>query len=146
MRAVVKALFLLFFAAPVALAQVQTVSRQPSPVVHAGYMIQGIIGLMIVLGLIWGAWWIIRRTGFNRGFSGVQMKVVGGLAVGHRERVMIVEIGDQWLVLGVTPHQITTLATIPKQALPEEEGQSRSLPFAAWLKKTMDRQKNDEKS
>ena len=146
MRALVKALFLLAFAAPAAFAQIQPAARQPSAVTHAGYMIQGIIGLMIVLGLIWGAWWIIRRTGFNRAFSGVQMKVVGGLAVGHRERVMIVEIGDQWLVLGVTAHQISTLATIPRQELSEEEQQARSLPFAAWLKKTTDRQKDAEKS
>ena len=146
MRTLAGSLFLLVSAAPAAFAQVQPVARQPSAVTHAGYMIQGIIGLMIVLGLIWGAWWIIRRTGFNRAFSGVQMKVVGGLTVGHRERVMVVEIGDMWLILGVTPHQISTLATIPKQELSEEESQARSLPFAAWLKRTMDRQKNEEKS
>jgi flagellar protein FliO/FliZ len=86
-------------------------------------------------------WWLIRRTGFNRTFSGVKMRVVGALSIGSRERLMVVEIGDQWLVLGVTSTQINTLATMPKQAVPEEAGESGSLPFAAWLKKTMDRQK-----
>lgn len=138
--------FLLFAATlPGAYAQVQSAARPVAqPVSTTGYLLQGIFGLLVVLGLMWGAWWLIRRTGFNRTFSGVKMKVVGGLSIGSRERVMVVEIGEHWLILGVTPSQINTLATMPKQALPEGVEDAGSPPFAAWLKKTMERRKDED--
>ena len=75
-----------------AYAQVQTtVKPTAEPVSMTGYLLQGIFGLLVVLGLMYGAWWILRRTGFNRDNTGVNMKVVGGISIGNRERVMIVE-------------------------------------------------------
>jgi len=146
MRPFFPALFLFSASVSAAHAQVQsTIQPAAQPVSTTGYLLQGIFGLLVVLGLMWGAWWLIRRTGFNRSLSGVKMKVVGGLSIGTRERVMVVEIGDHWLILGVTPSQINTLATMPKQELPEGVEDAASPPFAAWLKKTIDRQKNEDK-
>ncbi|MDR0934390.1 MAG: flagellar biosynthetic protein FliO [Burkholderiaceae bacterium] len=147
MRAFYRAVFLFAVALSTVHAETQSAARPAaSPVSTVGYLLQGIFALLVVLGLMWGAWWLIRRTGFNRKFSGVKMKVVGGLSIGSRERVMVVEIGDHWLILGVTPNQINTLATMPKQELPEDAAGTDSPPFAAWLKKTMERQKNDDKT
>lgn len=126
--------------------QVHTAAPVAPPVSTAGYLFQGIFGLLVVLGLMWAAWWLVRRTGFNRAFSGVNMRVVGGLSVGNRERVMVVEIGDHWLILGVTPTQINTLATMPRQELPEGPGEAASPSFAVWLKKVMDRRNDENKS
>ena len=141
------ALLVLSTALPAAYAQVQpAVKPAAEPVSMTGYLLQGIFGLLIVLGLMWGAWWLLRRTGFNRAISGVKMKVVGGISIGNRERVMIVEVGDHWLILGVTPNQINTLATMPKKELPEEPMDANSPQFSVWLKKMMDRRKNENEA
>ncbi|MDL2284152.1 flagellar biosynthetic protein FliO [Oxalobacter sp. OttesenSCG-928-P03] len=146
MRSLYTALFLFAAALSAAHAQVQSTPKPPAtPVSTTGYLLQGVFGLLVVLGLMWGAWWVVRRTGFNRTLSGVKMKVVGGISIGNRERIMVVEIGDHWLILGVTPSQINTLATMPKQELPEGVADANTPSFALWLKKTMDRQKNDSK-
>jgi flagellar protein FliO/FliZ len=39
--------------------------------------------------------------------------------VGQRERVVVVEIGDDWLVLGVAAGQVRALHTLPAQTLDE---------------------------
>lgn len=127
-------------------AQTQATASVASPVSSAGYLFQGLFALLVVLGLMWVAWWLVRRTGFNRAFSGVNMRVVGGLSVGNRERVMVVEIGDHWLILGVTPNQINTLATMPRQELPEGVEEAASPSFAVWLKKVMDRRNDENKA
>lgn len=124
-------------------AQTQAAKPVVQPVSSTGYLFQGLFGLLVVLGLMWAAWWLVRRTGFNRVFSGVNMRVVGGLSVGNRERVMVVEIGEHWLILGVTPTQINTLATMPRQELPEGAGEAASPSFAVWLKKVMDRRNGE---
>jgi flagellar protein FliO/FliZ len=48
------------------------------------------------------------------------MRVVGQMALGPHERVSIVEIDGQWLILGVTAHQVTILTHMPARAEPEK--------------------------
>jgi len=43
------------------------------------------------------------------------MRVVSQLPLGAREKISIVELDDQWLVLGVTAQQITLLAQTPRK-------------------------------
>jgi flagellar protein FliO/FliZ len=37
--------------------------------------------------------------------------------IGTRERIVLVEIGDTWIVVGLVPGQIRTLHTLPKGEL-----------------------------
>jgi len=72
----------------------------------------------MVLALIWGAAWLIRRMAPLAGASHALIKVVATQAVGQRERVVLVEVADQWLLLGVAPGRVNTLQTLPKSELP----------------------------
>jgi flagellar protein FliO/FliZ len=57
--------------------------------------------------------------------------------IGSRERIVLVEIGDTWLVVGLVPGQIRTLHTLPKGELqPAGDGER---PFAQWLKQIAER-------
>ena len=42
------------------------------------------------------------------------MKIVGGVALGPRERIVLLEVGEEWLVIGVVPGQIRTLHRMVK--------------------------------
>ena len=59
------------------------------------------------------------------------IKLIATQAVGQRERVVLVEVADQWLLLGVAPGQVTALQTLPKATLPDPE--SRGPLVAAVL-------------
>ena len=67
-------------------------------------------------------------------------RVVGGVNVGNRERVLVVEVADQWIVVGVAPGRVNALSTMPKQ---DNAPTSQPLPeqknFATWLKQTIDK-------
>jgi len=68
------------------------------------------------------------------------LQVVAGAAVGSRERVVVVEIADTWLVLGVAPGSITALHQLPRRPLPtDDEAAQSGKSFAGWLKQVMDR-------
>jgi flagellar protein FliO/FliZ len=57
---------------------------------------------------------------------------VGGIAVGSRERVLLLEVGEHWLVVGVAPGSVTGIATLPRGELPD--GPQTSAPdFARVL-------------
>ena len=76
-------------------------------------------GLVIVLIIILGAAWLLKRVQPGRFADHHLLHTRSSLSVGPRERVMVVEIGEQWLVLGVTAHSITTLHTLARAELSE---------------------------
>lgn len=68
-----------------------------------------LLALIFVVALILLLAWLVRRLpGVQlRGHS--QLRVVASLSLGVRERVVVVEIGDQQWVLGVTAEQVTLI-------------------------------------
>jgi len=103
-----------------------------------GALFQGLLGLLIVLAALVGFFWLLRR--FSPGQTGAQgvVKVVGGVMLGPRERLVVVEVGDTWLLLGVGGGQVTHVHNLPKPegALPGMPGQPTGLGqgFADKLK------------
>ena len=73
------------------------------------------------------------------------MKVIGGVALGPRERLVLVEVGDTWLVIGLVPGQIRTLHRLPKGSdfdIADTTGSSTEAPFKQWLKSVSERNRN----
>ena len=95
---------------------------------------QMLLGLVVVLGLLLGSLWLLKRLSQPRGPIAGLMRVVAGVAIGPRERVVILELGNSWLILGVAPGQVTTLAEIPRQELPPQAQLPAAGEFPAWLK------------
>jgi flagellar protein FliO/FliZ len=107
-------------------------------------MLQFAIGLAMVLGLIVAAGWFAKRFSIGPSAAGL-VKVVAGTAVGQRERVVVVEVGDVWMVLGVAPGRVNALHTMPRGSvnvqttLAHVPGAPTS--FAGWLKQTMEKRR-----
>lgn len=101
--------------------------------------LQVILGFAAVLALMAGAAWALKRFGVTRAINDSPVKIIGGISVGGRERVLVVEAGDQWIVLGVAPGRVNALTTMPRQ---ETHERSRSAPearyFSAWLKRSIE--------
>ena len=71
-------------------------------------VLQMLFGLAVVIALLFACLWLIRRLSAPRG-GGAAIKVLGAAAVGPRERVVLVELGEQVLVLGVAPGSVSPL-------------------------------------
>jgi flagellar protein FliO/FliZ len=111
------------FAASAALPTVPTPAAEPVPSFAAAGLLQAGLGLAVVLALIFGCAWVARRFGLmQQGGSGRLVKVVSSAMVGQRERVVVVEVGSTWLVLGVAAGQVRALHSMPAEALPEAHG------------------------
>jgi flagellar protein FliO/FliZ len=87
---------------------------KPAPAISgAGSLAQAGLGLFAVIALILGMAWLARRAGLVRHATGGVMKVVGSTMLGARQRLVLVEVGDTWLVLGVSPGEIRPLHSMP---------------------------------
>ncbi|WP_277187449.1 flagellar biosynthetic protein FliO [Caballeronia sp. BR00000012568055] len=83
------------------------------PSLGFGAVLQTLFGLAIVIGFVFGCAWLARKLGVNGVKRGGIVKVVGGASLGGKERVAVIEVGDQWLVLGAGPGNVRLLHTMP---------------------------------
>jgi flagellar protein FliO/FliZ len=77
--------------------------------------------LVFVLALIPASIWLLKRLGGGNPSAAAGMKIVAQLPLGPRERLVVVEAGERWLLLGVTASSINRVGTLPRGALPAGE-------------------------
>lgn len=112
--------------------------------VSSGTYIQATLALALIVGLLVGTAWLARKMSGGKGFGQGGMKIVGGVALGPRERIVLLEVGNEWLVVGIVPGQIRTLhhmekGNIPNDALPA----SIDKPFTQWLQGITERRNHE---
>lgn len=106
----------------------------------AASLLQVLFGLVVVLGLLAGTAWTIRRLGLARPSAASAVKIIGGASIGARERIVLVEVADQWIVVGVAPGCVNALSTMPRQeGYVPQDTPPMAKNFSAWLKQTIDK-------
>jgi flagellar biosynthetic protein FliO len=120
-----------------------------------GSLLQTLFALIAVLAVLAALAWFLKRYGPKAGGGNANLRVVGALNLGGRERVVVVEVGGQWIVVGASPGRINALATMPKQdgldpgaGDADADANATLTPHAApsknfgdWLKQTIDKRK-----
>lgn len=101
------------------------------------------MALVIVVACVLVCGWLARRVGSRPLAPGKMLRVVSSTGLGQREKVVIVEVRGQWLVLGVTAQQVTALAQMDAPAPEPEtvvaEGESFAERLALALKHNLKR-------
>lgn len=117
----------------------QSAATEP-PGASTAAILQMLFGLALIIALLFAGAYLLRKLNGGRSFghSG-PLRVVGGLMLSARERIVLVEVGESWIVVGVVPGQIKTLHTLPRGELPAESGGDK--PFAHWLRQVSERNK-----
>lgn len=77
---------------------------------------QMVLGLAAVLGVIFGLAWLARRFNLNVAGASGSLRVVSAMTVGPKEKILVVEVEDKRLLLGVTSQQITLLQVLEGEA------------------------------
>ncbi len=115
-------------------------------------LFQVVIGLGAVIAALIGGIWLLKRVSHAHGAAAGGLRVIAGASVGPRERVVLVEVEDTWLVVGVAPGQVNALHQMPKGTVsvaPRPEGNPLGAPvragmdFGARLKQIMARRHAD---
>ena len=111
----------------------------------AGSVVQVVVGLAAVLALVGAAAWLLKRFSGLRGTGAGLIRIVGAAAVGQRERIVLVEVGSTWLLVGVAPGQVRALHTMPKteSAVVPEAPEPADRGFASWLRRMSEKHNHD---
>lgn len=113
------------------------------PGVPSSAFLQAVLGLGLIIGLLLLFAFLARKFLGGKGFGQGGLKLLGGVALGPRERIVLVEAGDQWLVVGIVPGQIRTLHSMPKGET-AAESTTPPPPFSHWLQHIIERRRHDQ--
>jgi flagellar protein FliO/FliZ len=100
----------------------------------AGYLFQVIGSLLLVFVCLFGVVYLLKR--FNRVGGGVSssLRVLASASVGQREKVVLINVGNEQLLIGVAPGSVRTLHVLPEPLAAEPTQASQAGDFAAILK------------
>ena len=72
------------------------------------------LALIVVVGLVFVLGFVARRLqGVRQPRAGAQIQILESAMLGAKERLVLVEVAGQQVLLGVHPQAITTLMDIP---------------------------------
>ena len=99
--------------------------------------LQTLAPLAFVLSLIACAAWLLKRLNQPKSDKASIMTVKASLSVGPRERVVLLEVAGQWLVIGVSSGHINSLLNLPAQSPDESENliQDKAGFAQSWLER-----------
>jgi flagellar protein FliO/FliZ len=99
------------------------------------------LAMLLVLGLILAMAWLLKRTGGFRAMAGGNLRVLGGLSMGTRERVVLLQVGETQLLVGVAPGRVQTLHVLEQPLKPAEAGSPVGGRFADQLGRLLKKEK-----
>jgi flagellar protein FliO/FliZ len=104
---------MLVLAVALGLPSAALAAKTPEPSTALG-MTQTLFALALVVALIFALAWFVRRIGGAPGAASGAIRLVAGLSVGTRERVVLVQVGSTQLLVGVAPGRVQTLHVLDK--------------------------------
>lgn len=109
-------------------------------VVSGGSIVTMLLALAATLAVIGLVAWLMKRLPQRAFGAPALLRVISSVAVGARERVVVVQAGETWLVLGVAPGRVSALHQMPRQeeAAPTGIVAAPGNRFAAWLQRAVD--------
>ena len=107
----------------------------PDPLSWGALMQLG-LGLVLVVGLILLLAWLVRRVN-GVAVAGQGMKVLAAIPLGQRERAVLVQVGEQQMLLGVAPGRVNLLARFDEPVV--DSAEVRGAAFAERLQQVLSR-------
>jgi flagellar biosynthetic protein FliO len=102
--------------------------------------------LLLVLGLIFFLAWLLRRVQqAGPAGKGQVIELIGSRALGPRDRLMLVQVGNEQILLGLSPGTITALHVL-KEPVQVPSGTEKATPeFAQRLMELLGKDQKDKK-
>jgi len=112
----------------------------------AGQLTQLVFGLLLVLGLIFFLAWLLRRVQqAGPAGKGQVIELIGSRALGPRDRLMLVQVGNEQILLGLSPGTITALHVLKEPVQVPGATEKATPEFVQRLLEMLGKDQKDKK-
>jgi flagellar protein FliO/FliZ len=110
-----------------------------------GQLAQMVFGLLLVVGLIFFLAWMLRRMQGAAVKGGQVIEIVGSRAIGPRDRLLLVQVGKEQILIGHTPGSIEALHVLAEPVEVPATARQAAPEFAQRLMELMGKDQKDKK-
>ncbi|MGF6593358.1 flagellar biosynthetic protein FliO [Pseudomonas sp. 2835] len=124
----------------VALAATQPAAAVVAPASSgsaAGQLTQLVLGLLLVLGLIFVLAWLLRRVQNAAPGSGQVIEILGSRSLGPRDRLLLIQVGKEQILIGHSPGAIEALHVMAEPVEVPASARQATPEFAQRLMELM---------
>ncbi|ORL62224.1 flagellar biosynthetic protein FliO [Pseudomonas putida] len=127
------------------IAAAQTGGPAPaSPGSLGGQLAQMVFGLLLVVGLIFFLAWLLRRMQGAAPRGTQVIEIVGSRAIGPRDRLLLVQVGKEQILIGHTPGSIEALHVLAEPVEVPAGARPATPEFAQRLLELMGKDQKDK--
>jgi len=128
-----------------AFAAVETEKNKVASTLSSEHVLNWSFGLIVVLGVFFTCIWFLRKMGALPVNSKTGLRVIAGLSLGMREKLILVQVGDKQLLLGVAPGRVNNLLVLEgtEQLYKEKHNEGNEGEFAQKLKQLIAGSQNE---
>lgn len=118
----------------VAIAAEESASVVQKTLPHTGseQLIKMVLGLLFVLMMIFLLAFLFKKYVGSNFIVNTSLKTIAGVSVGQKERVVLVQVGERQVLVGVAPGQVNMLYALEKG---EEVSVNNEMPKSAFAEK-----------
>ena len=111
--------------------------------VSSAYLIKLSFGLLVVVGLVFFLAWLVRKMQLVQSSNNGLIKIVSAISVGQRERIALIQVGEEQLLIGLTPGRIDKLHTLQKAIQTDVQSTPASSSFQQKFQQLLNKEKSD---
>ena len=126
-------------------AATPTATPATAPGSLGGQLAQMVFGLLLVVGLIFFLAWVLRRMQSTAVKGGQVIEIVGSRAIGPRDRLLLVQVGKEQILIGHTPGSIEALHVLAEPVEVPAGARQATPEFAQRLMELMGKDPKDKK-
>jgi len=109
----------------------------PAAPITAGSIAQLGLSLALIIGLIFGVSWLLKRLRLGAPRRQGDFTVLGEFSMGPRERIVLLAVGDAQILVGVSAAGMVALSPLPQPITLRPAASAP--PFAEKLRELMKR-------
>ncbi|WP_438308277.1 flagellar biosynthetic protein FliO [Pseudomonas guariconensis] len=111
----------------------------------SGQLAQMVFGLLLVVGLIFALAWLLRRMQGATPRGGQVIDIIGSRAIGPRDRLLLVQVGKEQILIGHSPGNIEALHVLAEPVEVPASARPATPEFAQRLLELMGKDQKDKK-
>jgi len=116
----------------------------PLPGGLGAQLAQMVFGLLLVVGLIFFLAWLLRRMQGNAQRGAQVIEIVGSRAIGPRDRLLLVQVGKEQILIGHSPGSIEALHVLAEPVEVPATARQAAPEFAQRLLELMGKDQKDK--
>ena len=87
----------------------QSMALEP---LSSSYLLKLTGGLVLVVLVIFVLAWVVKKFNLNQQSQSGLIRIIAGLSIGTRDRIVLVQVGEEQILLGLTQGRIEKLHTL----------------------------------